>query len=65
MADQISELTREKAVKAGVEAYLHLDSIQGWKRHEKLAARSAIRTLMMRLGVYSDFVAAMPDEGPR
>ncbi|MGH1577726.1 hypothetical protein [Planktotalea sp.] len=65
MAEDNAEITREKAIKAGVESYFHLDSVHGWSRDEKFAARSAIRTLMMRLGVYSDFVAALPDEAKR
>lgn len=65
MADQNAEVTKENAIKAAVETYLQIDTLLGLNSHQKTAARSAVRNLMVRLGVYSDFVAAVSDQGSR
>lgn len=60
MTETSEHLAKEEVVMNGLLAYQNIDARADWSRDEKNAARSSVRTLMMLMGVYSDFVSALP-----
>lgn len=48
-------------VRTGVLAFEQIEKTDDWTKCERMAARSAVRMMMVRLGLYSAFCEALRD----
>lgn len=57
-------IDRDGIVRIAVQAFDQIETGGHWNNGERLAARSAVRVMMVRLGLYHEFCEALQDAAP-